>query len=111
MEREKLEKIIKASAVYSGSGIYLYYAELENKQWIMGNDEWLIVVDVCPIYNEETFENSSYYEWQQEHLVKQISIKDFQVVLNEILKVIFEGKTIKEYDNFSIDELKHRYKM
>ena len=31
-----MEKITKATAVYSGGNIYLYYAELENKQYIMG---------------------------------------------------------------------------
>lgn len=105
-----MEKIMKATAVYSGGGIYLYYAELENKQWIMGNDEWLIIVDTCPIVNEETFENSGYYEWQEEHLVKQILEDEYQKVLNKILEVIFDGKTIKEYDNFSIGDLEDRYK-
>ena len=104
-----MEKIIKATAVYSGGGIYLYYAEMENKQWIMGNDEWLIIVNENPIVNEETFENSSYYEWQEEHLVKQISEEEYQEVLNKILETIFDGKSIKEYDNFSIGDLEDRY--
>lgn len=105
-----MEKITKATAVYSGGGIYLYYAEMENKQWVMGNDDWLIIVDTCPIADEETFENSDYYEWQMEHLVKEIPEEDFQKVLNEILKTIFDGKSIEEYDNFSMDDLLHRYK-
>ena len=78
---------MKATAVYSGGGIYLYYAELENKQWIMGNDEWLIVVDTSPIVDEKTFEDSDYYEWQEEHLVKQISEEQYQKVLNKILDI------------------------
>lgn len=105
-----MENITKATAVYSGGNIYLYYAELENKQWIMGNDEWLIVVDTSPIANEQTFEDSGYYEWQEEHLVKQIPEKDFQKVLNNVLDTIFKGSTIKDYDNFSMEELKYRYK-
>lgn len=105
-----MEKITKATAVYSGGNIYLYYAELENKQWIMGNDDWLIVVDSNPIANDETFENSGYYEWQEEHLVKQIPEKDYQKVLNNILDTIFNGKSIEEYDNFSIGDLQDRYK-
>ena len=105
-----MEKIMKATAVYSGGNIYLYYAELENKNWIMGNDEWLIVVNQNPIADEETFENSGYYEWQEEHLVKQIPEEDFQKVLNKIIDVILDGKTIKEYDNYSIGDLQDRYK-
>ena len=105
-----MENITKATAVYSGGGIYLYYAEMENKQWVMGNDDWLIVVDTSPIADEQTFEDSGYYEWQEEHLVKQILEKDFQKVLNKILDTIFNGKSIKEYDNFSIGDLQDRYK-
>ena len=105
-----MEKITKATAIYSGGGIYLYYAEMENKNWIMGNDEWLIVVDTNPIADGKTAEDSDYYEWQMEHLVKEIPEKDFQKVLNKILKTIFDGKSIKKYDNFSIGELQNRYK-
>lgn len=105
-----MEKINKATAVYSGGNIYLYYAEMENNQWIMGNDEWLIVVDTNPIVDEDTFFDSGYYEWQEKHLVKQIPEKDFHKVLNKVLETIFDGKTIKEYDNFSMDELEERYK-
>lgn len=105
-----MEKITKATAVYSGGGIYLYYAELENKQWIMGNDDWLIVVNTNPLADKQTFEDSGYYEWQEEHLVKQIPEEEFQGVLNNILDTIFNGKTITDYDNFSMDELQHRYK-
>ena len=105
-----MEKITKATAVYSGGNIYLYYAELENKNWVMGNDEWLIIVNTNPIADEQTFEDSGYYEWQEEHLVKQIPEEDYQKVLNKILETIFDGKTIKEYDNFSMDDLLHRYK-
>lgn len=105
-----MENITKATAVYSGGNIYLYYAELENKQWIMGNDEWLIVVNTNPIADDETFENSGYYEWQMEHLVEEISEKYYQETLNKILETIFKGKTIIDYDNFLIGELKDRYK-
>ena len=105
-----MEKITKATAVYSGGNIYLYYAEMENKQWIMGNDEWLIVVNTNPIIDDETFYNSGYYEWQEEHLVKQIPEEQYQEVLNNILETIFKGESIEEYDNFSMDELLYRYK-
>ena len=102
-------KIKKATAVYSGGGIYLYYAELENGNYLMGSDDGLLIVNTNPLANEEVFEESNYYEWQEEHLVKFINDDDFQKVLNQVLDVIFNGKTIKEYDNFSLSELKERY--
>lgn len=105
-----MKNITKATAVYSGGGIYLYYAELENKQWIMGNDDFLIVVDTSPLADEKTYEESNYYEWQEEHLVKQIPEEDYQQTLNNIIKTILDGKTVKEYDNFSKGDLEYRYK-
>lgn len=105
-----MENILRATAIYSGGNIYLYYAELDNGNWIMGDDDWLIVVNTNPLIDDETFEDSSYYEWQKEHLVEAISDKDYQKVLNNILEVIFAKKTIKEYDNFDEDELLYRYK-
>ena len=105
-----MEKITKATAVYSGGGIYLYYAELENKHYLMGNDDWLIVVDSSPLADEKTYEESNYIEWQEEHLVKVIPEEDYQKTLNNILDTILNGKTIKEYDNFTIGDLQDRYK-
>ena len=104
-----MESIQKATAVYSGGGIYLYYAELDNGNWLLGNDDWLIVVNQNPLVDEQTYEDSDYYEWQEEHLVKQISEEQYQEVLNKILETIFKGKTIKEYDNFTIGDLQDRY--
>lgn len=105
-----MEKITKATAVYSGGNIYLYYAELDNKQWIMGNDDFLIVVDTSPLADEKTYEESDYYEWQEEHLVSQIPEEEYQQTLNNIIETILDGKTIKEYDNYSIGDLQDRYK-
>lgn len=105
-----MENITMATAVYSGGGIYLYYAELENKNWIMGNDDFLIVVNSNPLADGETYEDSQYIEWQEEHLVKEIPEKEYNKVLNNVLDVIFNGKTIKEYDNFSKGDLEDRYK-
>lgn len=105
-----MKNIKRATAVYSGGNIYLYYAELESGNWIMGNDEFLIVVNSNPILDEKTFDESGYYEWQVEHLVEEVPEKQYQDVLNNILEVIFKGKTIEKYNNFLISELEDRYK-
>ena len=101
-----MENIKQATAIYSGGGIYLYYAELKNENWIMGNDDWLIIVNTNPLVDDE----SDYYEWQMEHLVEEISENDYQKVLNRILETIFDGKTIAEYNNYDIGELEREYK-
>ena len=98
-------EIKKATAIYSGGGIYLFYAELENKNWIMGNDDFLIVVNTNPLVTDE----SDYYDWQMEHLVEEISENDYQKVLNRILETIFDGKTMEEHNNYLISELERLY--
>ena len=105
-----MEAMKKATAIYTGGNIYIYYAELDNGNWLLGDDDWFIVVDTSPLANEKTFEDSQYYEWQEEHLVKQIPEAEYQGILNNVLDTIFKGETIKEYDNFSVGELESRYK-
>ena len=100
--------ITRGTAIYSGGGIYLYYAELTNGNWIMGDDDWLIIVNENPLEDDDTFEESGYEGWQREHLVRFITDDDFKEVLSKIVDAIKQGKTIEEYDNFDIDELEQR---
>lgn len=100
--------ILRATAIYSGGNIYLYYAELEDKNWLMGDDYSFIVVDTNPLKNAETFEESSYPEWQQEHLIEEISNDNHQEILNQIINVILKGELVKGWGNYSKTELKSR---
>lgn len=102
--------IKRATAIYTGGGIYLFYAEQENGNWIMGDGTDLTVVNTSPLADEETFEASGYVEWQDEHKVEYIHEESCQQVLNEILNTIFNGYTIKGWDNFQIGELKKYFK-
>lgn len=104
--------IMRATAIYTGGNIYCYYAELIDGNWIMGGEDFLIIVDTNPLADEWNSEfgcESDYLEWQEKHLVKEISEEDYQKYLNAILDEIFNGNTIEEYNNFSLDELKDRY--
>ena len=100
--------INKATAIYTGGGMYIYYAELENGNWLIGGDEWFAEVNTNPLVDEETFEAAQYYEWQMEHLVREIPEEEFSETLNNVIDVILSGKTIKEYDNFLNYELEKR---
>lgn len=104
-----MAQIKRATAIYSGGGIYLFYAELENGNWIMGDGTDLTVVRKNPLENTESFEASSYMEWQEEYLVEYIHEESCQQVLNDILDAIFSGNTIKEWDNFQPEELRKYY--
>ena len=105
-----MENIKRATAIYSGGGIYLYYGELEDGNWLMGDDgnECFVIVNTSPLANDETFEESGYLEWQEEHLVEWIHRRKFKEVLKSLVDVISKGKTIEECDNFLLSELKRR---
>ena len=100
------KEIVRATAIYTGGGIYLYYAELSNGNWIHGDETGLAIFNSNPLTDEE----SGYSEWQEEHYVADIPENEYQVVLNLIISIIEKGKTIKEYDNFSLSELERRKK-
>lgn len=102
--------IKRATAIYTGGGIYMFYAEQINGNWFIGDGTDLAVISKNPLENEETFEASGYLEWQEEYLVEYIHEESCQQVLNEILNTIFNGYTIKEWDNFQIGELKKYFK-
>lgn len=100
--------IKRATAVNSDGGIYLYFAELENGNWVMGNDGWLIMVNENPLKDEKTFDESCYLEWQMEHLVSDISDIEMDWWMKAIVETIQAGRTIREYDNFLLEELHKR---
>lgn len=106
-----MDDIKRATAIYSGGCIYIYFAELENGNWLMGDDEGtMVIVNTNPLADEETFDDSMFYEWQQKHLVREIPAEEYHEKLNAVLDVIFKGDTMPDHDNYCIDELKVRYK-
>lgn len=104
-----MEQFKRATAIYTGGGIYLYYAELDNGNWVFGDSYSLMVLNVNPLADDATFEMSMFEEWQREHLVKEIPEEEYQSTLNLLLDVIFKGNTIKEHDNFCKEELLKQY--
>ena len=100
--------INKATAIYSGGNIYLYYAELEDGNWLIGNDDTLMIVDESPLKDEKTFEESGYNEWQLKHMIKYVPDEDHGIVLIQLLETMLAGSTIPEWDNYSILEMEHR---
>ena len=103
--------IARATAIYSGGNIYLYYAELDNGNWLMGCDDWVIVVNTNPLRDMETFEASGFEDWQQEHLVMYVQEAERPRQLVKLIDVILQGNTIKEWDNFLCYDLEIRHRL
>jgi len=105
-----MDDIKRATAIYSGGCIYIYFAELETGNWLMGDDEGtMVIVNTNPLADEETFDDSMFYEWQQEHLVREIPAEEYHETLNAVLDVIFKGDIVPGYGNYSLTELETRY--
>lgn len=63
-------KIKEAFAIYTGGGIWLFYGKLDNGNYFLTNDiGWTQILNADPSCSEE----SAYYEWQQEHLVEELT--------------------------------------
>lgn len=61
--------IIKANAVYTGGNIWVFWGELENGAYFLtDNDGYTVLIDESP----KDFDESLYYEWQEEHKVRDI---------------------------------------
>jgi len=102
--------IVRATAIYTSGGIYLFYAELKDGNWIMGDGDFFSVVNANPLKDQDTFDDSGYLEWQQEHLVKEFLYdSEIQSVLLSILDEIFAGRTVPGWGNFSEPELRIIY--
>jgi hypothetical protein len=107
-------KIKRATAIYTGGGCYIFYAELADGNWMYGTDDCMVVVDTNPIADMETFEASTWYEWQLDHLVEEIPFEKIQSMLKRIIEVILRGDTdvtsgIDGIHNYSISDMKYIY--
>lgn len=62
-------KIKEAYAVYTGGGIWVFYGEVENgNHFLMSDDGFVLILDA----SAEDLDESTYVEWQEEHLVKEL---------------------------------------
>lgn len=100
-----MDKIIKATATYTGGGIYIYTGQLENGDYFMTNDDFTVYVE---FYNADPYENldeSCNEIWQHEHHLGEYSGQkalDFtKDILNWIIRKRPEG-------NYSVDEIENR---
>ena len=62
--------ITKASAVYTGGGIWLFHGELDDGTYFLTDDNGCTqILDEDP---SKDFDESLYLEWQQAHLVRDL---------------------------------------
>ena len=79
-------KIKEAFAVYTGGNIWLFYGQLENGSYFLTDDYgWTQILNADP----SDLEESTYQEWQDEHLIKELSDKvDLMYFLEDLLNYL-----------------------
>lgn len=102
-------KINRATALMTGGNCYVFYAELEDGNWMYGNEDCLTIVDSNPIADEETFEASARYEWQIAHFIEDIPIENIRNVLAKILETIYSGRIIEDFCYCSVADLRRMF--
>lgn len=70
---ESTNNLKEAFAVYTGGGIWLFYGQLTNGNYFLMDDNgWTLILNADP----SDFDESTYEDWQQEHLIKELDGKE-----------------------------------
>lgn len=103
--------IKKAEAVYTGGNIWCFYGELTDGNYFLTDDNgYTTIVDADPGLD---YDAACYYEWQEEHMVKELTDKkelaEFDKELIRYLRNHYEEHSmahveINAYEMFWTDE-------
>ena len=88
-ENEPTTKYIKeANAVYTGGNIWLFYGELNDGNYFLTDDNgWTQFLNADP----SNLDESTFEEWQLQHLVKEIVGDERVKFCDELLDYIYEN--------------------
>ena len=82
-------KIKEAWAVYTGGNIWLFYGTLDDGNYFLTDDNgWTLILNANP---GDDFEEACFYEWQEEHLVKELLHEERMKFCDKLLDYIYEN--------------------
>lgn len=103
------KKIKKATANYTGGGIYIYSGETENGEFFLFSDDWGVLDYVLFLdTNPDTTEEYSYFEWQEEHKTSELNGSEARTFCKSAIKKAIKALKNGERMNASIEELEMR---
>ncbi len=99
-----MEIISKATAIYTGGGIYIYYGQLDNGDYFLRDDE---SPRYCMFLNSDPkdLNVSLYEEWQTKHKVGEYSGEEAIIFNKAVIKWIIENAP---EGNYEVSELETR---
>lgn len=99
-----MANIKEANAEYTGGNIWLFYGKTDDGNYFLTDDYGS--TQILDAYPGDNWEDCTYYEWQLEHLVKELDgdeLREFQKQIIEYLKMHSEhrnGISIIEIDAY-----------
>ena len=93
-------KIKKATAIYTGGGVYIYHGQLEDGNYFRTCDGW----DFIEICNSDTsVEEADYSEFYEKHSIDTIAGKEFINSWNEMLLWIIHNQPDGNYASYELE--------
>ena len=97
-------KIKKATACYTGGGIYVYWGQLENGDYFRACDDWDLIW-ICDQYTSIENEDANWAEFYDEHTIEELHDDYFVIFWNAMIDHIIKNDT---NGNWCKAELEHR---
>ena len=97
-------EIVKATATYSGGGIYIYTGEVDDGSYFLTNDDFYVYVEFL---NDDPYKNldESLNEiWQNAHHLGEYSGSQALEFYKKILRWIIENKPEGNYQVYEIEQ-------
>ena len=102
-----MDKIIKATATYTGGGIYIYTGQLDNGDFFMSNDDFMVYVEFYDADPYEELDEACGEIWQHTHSVGEYSGQKAVDFMISVLKWIIQHQQRPE-GNYSVGEIEDR---
>lgn len=86
---EASEMVVEANAMYTGGNIWVFYGKLLDGNYFITDDNgWTQVLNANP---DEDLDEAFFYEWQQEHLVRELEGEKRTEFLSQMLDWLLEN--------------------
>ncbi len=100
-----MDNIKNATATYSGGGIYIYTGQLDNGDYFMTNDDFVVYVEFYNADPYKDFDESCNEIWQFEHHVGEYSGQEAYDFVKNIRTWIIQNRP---EGNYSVEEIESR---
>ena len=99
--------MISCEPIYTGGGIYCFRGQLSDNEWFIADDVMFDVriVDAAPWSVDEHGDELCWFDnWQKEHLISDLTIKESLIFFRDMIYWIRENKPKGNYSMSDLDD-------